>query len=142
MKKIMIIILAGLLMTACRPDIIKIKQATEQTVFPGRKEAPLLLKITVKFKLTGPAQVVAIRYKNKNVSIKIDRFLLGNTGEHRRYKLHKTLPPGNYIFETTMLKREAKETGKDFIVFDVKLKGHKIHTYKVPLVQGENIFMP
>ena len=142
MKKIMIIILAGLLMTACRPDIVKIKQATEQTVFPGRKEAPLLLKVTVKFKLAESAQVVAIRYENKNVSIKIDRFLLGNQDIHKRYKLHKALPPGNYIFETTMLKSKAKVTDKDFIVFDVKLKRDKIYTYKVPVVQGENIFMP
>ncbi len=142
MKKIWIVIVMGLLVTHCRPDIVKIKQATKQTVFPGRKEAPLLLKITVKFKLAEPVHVEAIRFQKKNVSVKVDRFLLGNLDIHRRYKLHKKLPAGNYVFETTMLKKDVNETDKDFMVFSIKVDGRKTYDYKVPLVQGENVYMP
>ena len=142
MKKLWILTLISLLMTGCRPDIIKIEQATKQTVFPGQKGVPLNIKYTVRFKLLKPAQLENVHFKNANTTFEIKNFLLKNFDTNERYDAHKTLPAGNYIFEASTLKNEVKETDEDFLIFTAKLSGKKTYDYKVKLQQGENIFMP
>ena len=129
-------------MTGCRPDIIKIEQATKQTVFPGQKGVPLNIKYTVRFKLLKPAQLENVHFKNTSTTFEIKNFLLKNFDTNERYDTHKTLPAGNYIFEASTLKKDVKETDEDFLIFTAKLSGNKTYDYEVKLQQGENIFMP
>ena len=142
MKKIVLIILLGLLNFSCIPDIITINKAEEQTVFPGVKGAPIIEKFTVKFTLSKPVQLEAIQFKNKNMSLVLDKFLLKNYDTGHNYLLHKTLAPGNYIFEATTHKKEGLETDKDVLIFKIKTSQNKTYDYKVKLIKGKDIFMP
>ena len=142
MKKIVLITLLGLLNFSCLPDIITINKAEEQTVFPGVKEAPILEKFTVKFTLSKPVQLETVHFKNKNMSFKLDKFLLKNYDTGHNYVLGKTLDPGSYIFETTMQKKDGLETDKDVLIFKIKTSQNKTYDYKVKLIKGKDIFMP
>ena len=141
MKKIVLIILLGLINFSCLPDIITINKAEEQTVFPGMKGAPILEKFTVKFTLSKSVQLEAIQFKNKNMSFKIDKFLLKNYDTGHNYLLHKTLDPGNYIFETTTQKKDGLATDKNVLIFKIKTSQNKTYDYKVKLLKGESIYM-
>jgi len=142
MKKIVLITLLGLLNFSCLPDIITINKAEEQTVFPGVKGAPMLEKFTVKFTLSKPVQLEAVQFKNKNMSLVLDKFLLKNYDTGRNYLLHKPLDPGSYIFETTTQKKDGLETDKDVLIFKIKTSQNKTYDYKVKLIKGKDIFMP
>ena len=142
MKKIVLITLLGLLNFSCLPDIITINKAAEQTVFPGVREAPILEKFTVKFTLSKPVQLEAVHFKNKNMSFKLDNFLLKNYDTGHNYLLHKTLAPGKYIFETTTQKKDGLETDKNVLIFKIKTSQNKTYDYKVKLIKGKDIFMP
>ena len=133
--------LLGMLNFSCLSDIITINKAEEQTVFPGVKGAPILEKFTVKFTLSKPVQLEAIQFKNKNMSISLDKFLLKNYDTGHNYLLHKVLPSGNYIFEATTTKREAMETDKDVLIFNVKTSQNKTYDHEVKLIKGKDIFM-
>ena len=141
MKKLWILTLTVLLMTGCRPDIINIKQAMKQTVFPGRKEAPINIKYTVQFDLSKPVQLEMVHFKNANTTFEIEKFLLKNLDTKEIFSAHKTLPAGNYVFEAGTLKKPELESNNDVLIFTVKLSG-KNYDYKVKLQQGDNVFMP
>ena len=128
-------------MTACRPGIINVKQATKQTVFPGVEGAPINIKYTVRFNLSKPVQLKTVHFENKNTTFEFNTFLLKNLDTNKIYKANQTLPEGNYVFETSIPKKKEVESKKDFLVFTVKF-GNKTYDYKVELQQGENIFMP
>ena len=142
MKKLLIFTLTILLMAGCRPDIIKVEQATKQTVFPGQKGVPLNIKYTVRFKLLKPVQLENVHFKNDQASFEFKNFLLKNIDTNVRFDAHKTLPAGNYVFEASTLKKDTYESDKDFLIFTAKLSGNKTYNYEVKLQQGENVFMP
>ncbi len=141
MKKVVLVILLGLFNFSCLPEFITINQAEEQTVFPGVKGAPIIEKFTVKFTLSKPMQLEGVQFKNKNMSIVLDKFLLKNYDTGHNYLLHKTLDSGNYIFEATTLKKDGLETGKDILIFKIKTQRHKTYDYKVKLIKGKDVFM-
>ncbi len=142
MKKLWIITFTLLFITACRPDIIKVKQADKQTVFPGRKEAPVFLRYNVSFELLKPVQLKSIYLVNGEKTLHIDRFLLKNLDIKKPFNLHQTLPVGTYVFETRKIKDDVIDNKEDYLVFTVRLSGDKTYDYKVVLQQGKNIYMP